>query len=475
MRVSNLHLQFAYKIYSALLLNCVEDYSDGYEQVERRRITRIHKLIEGYTSQDVDKLMQICLESKQSFDKYENNLSLGLGYVFESLATQEKLYLYLVDAYLKANTPYKISAEPIIAKLFKIMSVSDLKKLITKYTYTAQNVWLWYFYALMPEQYITAQLAADLLCYLDMPDVEMHSSPHRRMDLLRKYEIVEPQIVVKSLRIILSHYEESPFIFSLYVSCILNQRNEQEAEAILRSFGHELSLLEEIYLKGISCSDFEDGNGILLYAIISADAKFLYKYLDYLIAIQMDYKRVRNHYDILRLLKIWDTEQYMELAYDVFNYLCEKKEKSPYRLYHSPLKMMLSSEADHQEIVAKQDRWIEYMIEQYSQDRAKMYELFSAIEEFPGERRKKAVVRFLSLNNDPDAFEQLPLEPSHWGGCGSMIPYMQKRIDYLHSLLPFVSGIKYLKQKQRIEREIEGWKARIHSEEIRELLEYWYR
>ena len=35
-------------------------------------------------------------------------------------------------------------------------------------------------------------------------------------------------------------------------------------------------------------------------------------------------------------------------------------------------------------------------------------------------------------------------------------------------------GIKYLKQKQRIESEIGCWKERIHSEEVRELLESWY-
>lgn len=96
------------------------------------------------------------------------------------------------------------------------------------------------------------------------------------------------------------------------------------------------------------------------------------------------------------------------------------------------------------------------------------------IEELPCERRKKAVEKFLSLNADPDIFERLPLEPSHWGGNGSMIPYMQERIEYLRSLLPLVSGIKYLKQKQRIESEIGCWKESIHSEEVRELLESWY-
>ena len=48
-------------------------------------------------------------------------------------------------------------------------------------------------------------------------------------------------------------------------------------------------------------------------------------------------------------------------------------------------------------------------------------------------------------------------------------------MEYLRSLLPLVSGIKYLKQKQRIEREIDCWNERIHFEEAEELLETWSR
>ena len=124
--------------------------------------------------------------------------------------------------------------------------------------------------------------------------------------------------------------------------------------------------------------------------------------------------------------------------------------------------------------IVKQDLWIQHTIGKYGQNGERMHQLFSAIEELPCERRKKAVEKFLSLNADSDVFERLPLEPSHWGGTGSMIPYMQERIEYLRSLIPLVSGIKYLKQKQRIEREIDCWKERIRSEEVRELLESWY-
>ena len=462
-----------YKIYYALVPHRSEDYSEEYEKGVQRHRERVCKLVEQYTPRDIDGLIQVCLESSRTFDKEERELSTGLEYVFEALQDQQQLYLYLADAYMKADTPYKIYAGQILERLFEIRPVSEVKKFITQYRYNQQNVWLWFFFAFMPEQQVSAHWAAELLQYLSTPDVEMEASPYRRIDSLRKYESVEPGIIFKALRIVADHYEESPYVFELYAYWVLNHSNQQEADELLRTFSHELPLLEEIYLKGISCSTHEDFNGTLLYAIISVDTSFLYRYIDCLIAAQGDCFRVHDHYGTTRFLKIWDAEQYVDLADGVFDYCYSKQKEMVYWRYWLPVNMMLRHEASHQELVVKQDRWIEHTIEKYSHDRERMYQLFSAIEELPCDRRKKAVGKFLSLNANPDDFEQLPLEPSHWGGIGSMIPYMRERIEYLRSLLPLVSGLKYLKQKQRIELEIDCWKERIHSEEVRELLEFW--
>lgn len=464
-----------YKIYSALAPHRSEDYSEGYKKGIQRHKDRVCKLVEGYTPPDIDCLIQVCLESGRTFDKEERELGSGLGYVFEALQSQQQLYLYLVDAYMKADTPYKINAGQVLDRLFELMSAAEVKKFITKYKYEQQNVWLWYFYALIPEQQLSAAWTADLLNYLGTPDTGLKVSPYRWLDSLRKYKRIESQIIYKALRIILKHYEESPFIFSLYVSGILNHSNQQEADETVREFSDELPLLEEIYLKGISYSSHEDCDGALLYAIISVDVAFLYRYLDCIIAVRQDRVRLYDNYNTMRLLRIWDTERFMDLADNVFDYVHENREKSIHWIYHSPIHMMLRNEAGHQEIITKQDIWIRHTIERYSGDGERMYELFSAIEELSCERRKKAVEKFLLLNADPDVFERLPLEPSHWGGSGSLIPYMQERINYLRSLLPLVSGIKYLKQKQRIERKIAGWEERIRSEEVDELLESWYR
>ena len=463
-----------YKIYSALAPDFSEYDSEEYEKGIQRHQERVCKLVERYTPRDIDGLIQVCLESCRTFDKEESELGTGLEYAFEALRNQQQLYLYLAAAYMKADTPYKIYAGQILVRLFEIKPVLEVKEFITQYRYNQQNVWLWFFFAFMPEQQVSAHWAAELLQYLSTPDVEMETSPYRRVDSLRKYESVEPGIIFKALRTVADHYEESPYVFNLYAYWVLDHRNQQEADELLRTFSNELPLLEEIYLKGILCSTHEDFYGALLYAIISVDTSFLYRYIDCLITAQGNRFRARDTYDTKRLLKIWDAEQYMDLADGVFDYCYNRQKELAYWIYWSPVNMMLHHEASHRELVAKQDLWMQHAIEKYSYDKDRMRLLFTAIEELSCERRRKAVEKFLSLNADPDAFERLPLEPSYCGGSGSMIPYMQERIEYLRSLLPLVSGIKYLKQKQRIESEIGCWKERIHSEEVRELLESWY-
>ena len=464
-----------YKIYSVLASNDIKHFATEYEQNEQRHKERVRKLVEQYTAQDVDRVIRVCVESSHTFDKDERALGAGLHYLFEALQNREQLFLHLIDIYMEADTPYRVNPRLILEQLFAIMPASKVKKYITKYKYSQRNIWLWYFYSLIPEAQISIHWTTELLQYLDTPDLTMKDSPLRRLDALHKYEKIEPQIIFKALRIVLNHYEESQYIFSLYSYWLLNHRSQQEADDTVKLFSDELDLLEEIYLKGISYTSHVDSEGTLLYAILSADPSFLYRYLDYLISIQTDISRSSGSYDVARILKIWEMEDYTQLADEIFDYLYEKTEKLTWWLYNSPLKMILENHGNHPETIIKQDGWIKHSIEKYNHDEARMHELFSAIAEFSCDRRKEAVAKFLSLNDDPEIFEKLPLEPSTWGGSGSMIPCMQDRIEYLRSLLPILSGIKYLKQRQRVLREIEDWKKRINDEEVSELLESWYR
>ena len=133
---------------------------------------------------------------------------------------------------------------------------------------------------------------------------------------------------------------------------------------------------------------------------------------------------------------------------------------------------LLLHKAKDDTIAERQDEWIRYTIVRYNSDKNRMYGLFEAISDHSEDRRRQALTTLLSLSCDYDLFEDLPLEASHWGGTGSMIPYMQARITYLTTLLPLLSGLDFLKHRQRVKKDIETWQNRIKQEEINELVRF---
>lgn len=464
-----------YRIYSTLYCNSAKYRSLDYRQRKQAHRDEVNALVKNYTPLDIDRLLHVCTESIRLFDQDERNLTAGLQNVFSAVKDHHSLFLYLTEAYIQADTPYHVSADPILSGLFAVMPAQEVKSFITAHYFRQQNTWLWSFYTQMPENQISQEWLDDLLHYLEIPDNALYSSPYRWMDSLQKYKIIDPQFYLKALRIITDHCEENPFVFKLYVFDILNRSYDENTVRILDTSSGNISLLEDIYIKDILYSNqggHGDHDGALLHELITADPGFLYRYLDALNA-RYQANEFSEPFEYARLFIIWDTERYMEFADSIFDYHCKNIEPSHWS-YYSPLHNMLCNKEGHSDHIAKQDAWIAHTIEQSNADKMRMYELFFAIGDLSDARRKIAVEKFLMCNSDPSMFECLPIEPAYTVVWGSQIPYMQQRIDYLSSLLSSVSGLKYLKQRKRIEHDIQKWRANIRSEEDRELLESWY-
>jgi hypothetical protein len=106
-----------------------------------------------------------------------------------------------------------------------------------------------------------------------------------------------------------------------------------------------------------------------------------------------------------------------------------------------------------------------HIVQQYSHDE-RIIALFVALAEVSTDIRQIALIEFLKNNDDFEIFERLPLDASHYGGeISTIIPDLQNRINYLESLLPYVSNVKYLHHQKRIKDRIEYWKDNIKYQE----------
>ncbi len=453
-----------YKIYHTLT-NVEHDRK--FKEEEGRRKNRIIQMIKDYSNKEIEFMFRVCKESVGIIEnKYP--LAFGLGCAFNELSKDTTVYITAVELYLQYDTPCDICPDNIVRILFQILPIDEVKRLILKYDYTQQNAWLWAFYTEVPQEQIVEEYVSELFAYLSTPNLQLRSSPYRPIELIDKYSCIDPNIRITASRIISEHYEESPFVFHLYFSLMLNP-NSNEAGKIIEKYRSDLPLLEDIYLKSIAYIDHDDYDGSFLILLIDADSEFIGQYLDQLLMQNDNTTLSKYETYINRLYQIWHHPDYLERINTIVSHIYDKVKDDRWKVGYI-LEHLFTHNSNDIDIITHQDEWIKQIISLHNTDDDLMYSIFSAISELSSERRKKAIIHFIALNPDPEHFQQLPLEASHWGGWGSMIPEMEKRITFLSSLLPDLSGLKYLQHKQRIENDIQMWRARIEAEEIDELL-----
>ena len=457
-----------YEIYNVLNTDRSEMFHMDYQEYENWHKDQVEKMVRQYGLQEFQYLLQVCKECLETVDREGRLLCFGVECVVEVFSENQELYINAVNEYLNADTPYDIHTYGILRNLFEMMSAEEVKALIESHDFSQKNTWLWAFYAELPAKQISAAWADDFLMYLESVPRHIRSSPYRPLDEMEKFECVDKDIILKASRVITSHYEESPFVFSLYFFLMMNPCRT-EAGKVIAKYKNDIPLLEEIYLKCIAYSTHEDYDGHFLAEIILNDPSFLYCYLDKILEKTLHLYGSHDEW-VSRLEFIWTDDAFSSYMDLISDYVFEKTERKHW-IYSSIVGQLLLHKNGETDVAERQEQWIQNTIEKYCMDQQHMYGLFSAIDEHSTNRRRNALEKFLKLNSDYALFEKLPLEASSWGGWGSMIPYMQERITYLISLMPLLSSVKYLKHKQKIEHDIEIWKSRIKSEEIQELLE----
>jgi hypothetical protein len=108
----------------------------------------------------------------------------------------------------------------------------------------------------------------------------------------------------------------------------------------------------------------------------------------------------------------------------------------------------------------------------HHQDRQRMIFIFDVITECFQAKRLRFLKFFLSVNQDYETFERLAIQPNSWGSEGSLGPVFEKKIEFLKSILPLVSSVKFLKHKLHINNLILEWKERIELENKKQFLGY---
>mgnify|MGYP000979954402 FL=1 len=133
------------------------------------------------------------------------------------------------------------------------------------------------------------------------------------------------------------------------------------------------------------------------------------------------------------------------------------------------LKGILNTKDDNQ--LSKQKNWILHVIKENYENLEVLKVIFEIILDKNYEIRQEAIKLFISLNSSYEIFEKLSIEATRFSTSGSFIPIYMNEIKFLEKILPYFTGIKFIKHRSLIENKIKELEEFIKREEIRDVFD----
>lgn len=438
------------------------DYHKNELKAEHGIVTFIAQSENHFSS--FDRLFQIyieCINNDITDNKYK--LSRGMMYATRFMLNEKADCLYASFRIISLTDHVGFNIFEIISRLFSFLSNSELINIIKSAPNATLDSWLFAYYHEIPEDRLSEYEVEEFYRYLECKfDQQLHSAGYRSLDFLSKYESFDPCIFIKSIKLIFAKHTYSPFIVSIYVLLMFND-NLYTPETIIEKFEGELELLEDIYLFEIKNNTIADVDGIFFRELCRRDTSFCRRYVKSI----YDADHYYQHNQSERVQSLFSLSNYLSLL-DLLIDDCITNESTFFLSVSSLMEDIILVSPEQ---IDASDRWITHYISEYCNDSNKMCCLFGIIAKLPDNRKLQYIELLVNKNDSPEFFELIPLCPTSYSWAGSVVPLYSEWIHYLEQLRSLFPGIRFLRHKIIVEKEIERYKRLIQKEEIDSILQ----
>ena len=451
----------SFQLYCLLKGSNYEDTS--YEEYKKRKQQSINYYTSNCDLQMFKKLIDVCSSVSGTDNHSSWEVAEGLSIAFDAISDKVAWYVDAIKYYIKNDTPYNLHPCPLVYTLFSLLPDSEVYEIIINEEYSQKNAWIYAYYHELPLELITEKHLQRLYDFLkDTSDRYITSSSMRDVDFLEKYNLIDKWAFIEGCKIILDKKKYSAFIVDIYFDLLFNEYHNTPKE-VIQKFNCNLELLEEIYYSMLSCNKYCDYYGQFLKEIYSVRPSILDKYIDYLINIDS----LSEHQE--KQCCFFDLNNYLEIYNKIFEQLINNRRYSKLSVPYF-LEYLLLPKQNEKKLLERQDMWIRQCIQQFCNDEAKMYCLFSALSKLESKRKIEYILLFLKNNPLFEDFKKIPLIPTSCSWSGSAVPMYSAWIEFLELLLPEFIGVKWIKHKNYIETKIDDLQKQIEAEQIDEIL-----
>lgn len=455
-----------YELKKLLFLNDVDisleqprnkEEKTDWDNIRQIKHNRLADFVKDYTLSDWLQLFDSCklFFAEQGRDGY--NLKSNLNELFQIVAYEnETLYIDVLEKYLELGDPFLLNLN--MSDLIRIFGKEEAFEFIKKYSFQAQETWLFNLFIAIDESKITPE---DIQTLLKLYKSANFKNMPYHLDYLIKYCNVDENIFLEIMAVLISRVENEDIGFVYTFSIIFNPFTE--IFKILDKYMYlDLTLFKKAYLYCLNSENHFDHDMMAFDKLLNFDVDFVDEYIIHI--LNSNDKSISSHDIHNDFSLIWKRDDYEKIFLKIIELIYSLKTKQLVWRKGELLKAFFINREKEGEINNRADSLIQNYIDLYFSDNERIIFIFELISEFSEERRISLISYFITKNNSFELFKQLSLEPMMRSWNGSRIPSLQKEIDFYTSLLSLMTTSPLLRHKQKMEQHINYLKQDMQRE-----------
>ena len=362
--------------------------------------------------------------------------------------------------YLSKN--WNLKWERFTAKVIEILILQlgidkTYKWILEKVNYNLED-WIFNFFFIFPKERITNEYVSIFIEFIkkNIKNERIIESIFYR-EIIEKFLLLEPNIYIDICKIILDNKDKVDI--KNYFNILFNQYI-YTFEELIEIFKDNIPILKKIYIENLKYFNFYNA-GEYLQKFIEIDSNWLDEYLDYIYESEST-ATSKQLYE--NLSECWNSEKYIYIFDKVLHRYMKYTENNYLLSYY--LRGILNNKNDDK--LSKQKKWIFHVIKENYKNLEILEVIFEIILDKNYEIRQEAIKLLISLNSDYKIFEKISIKTTRFSTSGSFVPIYMNEIKFLREISSCFTGIKFIKHRNLIEREIKELEESIRKEEIRE-------
>lgn len=443
-----------FKIYKMLS----REHIIGRTIEEEKRSFRacISQEIRAYELKDYKKLFKTCkyLEGVVS-EREQYKLSDGLNMVFELLESDDNMYVNAIMEYFNEDAPLRLRGYAQIDKLLRCIGYEKTYELVSSRNYKDQGRWLCLIWECIKLEDINRKIVNDYKKFI-ISNIEKENAVVPSIYMLSTYGELDVELKSKVIKKLV----ERPELSCMFLNAI--SYDEEEMTMIMKSFQNDMVALVKIYMNVVRANKHIDYEGKLFQKVFEQRPNIWTEYLSW----------VKDNIwgdgcEQVIFEMIWKSDGWKTYIGRAFNILFYDK----MNIFKEQSAQLLFGKTEDMEIMNRKKKWLFDRLSESRGDISKSNLLINIVTTVLPDWKIEYLLEFLKKNKNIDDFKTLYLFPMSESWCGSEIPIIIDKINFLQLLKKELKGIEFLEHREYLEeycRSLEKYKDEI---ELREYLE----